>query len=88
MFYWPLVATRTLQTRTRTSFLGCIFIKLSGFLGTAFGPVKADINGNVVKVRTRFEKDPEGQKYLQVSLMQIFSLVYWRFSLLDDNIDG
>ncbi|PIO67637.1 glycolipid transfer protein [Teladorsagia circumcincta] len=24
-----------------------------GFLGTAFSPVKADINGNVVKVRTR-----------------------------------
>ncbi|KAK5965480.1 Glycolipid transfer protein [Trichostrongylus colubriformis] len=36
-----------------------------GFLGTAFSPVKADINGNVVKVRTRFEKDRIGQRYLQ-----------------------
>ncbi|EPB69124.1 glycolipid transfer protein [Ancylostoma ceylanicum] len=36
-----------------------------GFLGTAFAPVKADINGNVVKVRTRFEKDRIGQRYLQ-----------------------
>lgn len=31
-----------------------------GFLGTAFAPVKSDINGNVVKVRTRYEKDKEG----------------------------
>ncbi|KAK6042304.1 glycolipid transfer protein, partial [Cooperia oncophora] len=36
-----------------------------GFLGAAFSPVKADINGNVVKVRTRFEKDRIGQRYLQ-----------------------
>ncbi|VDM71321.1 unnamed protein product, partial [Strongylus vulgaris] len=38
---------------------------ISGFLGTAFSPVKADISGNVVKVRTRFEKDKTGQRYLQ-----------------------
>ncbi|KAK6036724.1 glycolipid transfer protein, partial [Cooperia oncophora] len=37
----------------------------TGFLGAAFSPVKADINGNVVKVRTRFEKDRIGQRYLQ-----------------------
>lgn len=36
-----------------------------GFLGTAFAPVKADIKGNVIKVRTRFEKDRAGQVYLQ-----------------------
>ncbi|KAE9416058.1 hypothetical protein Angca_002284, partial [Angiostrongylus cantonensis] len=36
-----------------------------GFLGTAFSPVKADINGNVVKVRTRYEKDKIGQQFLQ-----------------------
>ncbi|CAJ0581216.1 unnamed protein product, partial [Mesorhabditis spiculigera] len=36
-----------------------------GFLGTAFAPVKADISGNVTKVRARFEKNKEGQKYLQ-----------------------
>nr|CDJ97764.1 Glycolipid transfer protein domain containing protein [Haemonchus contortus] len=36
-----------------------------GFLGAAFSPVKADISGNVAKVRTRFEKDRIGQRYLQ-----------------------
>ncbi|VDL63393.1 unnamed protein product [Nippostrongylus brasiliensis] len=36
-----------------------------GFLGAAFSPVKADISGNVTKVRTRFEKDRIGQRYLQ-----------------------
>lgn len=36
-----------------------------GFLGAAFSPVKSDINGNVVKVRTRFEKNRTAQLYLQ-----------------------
>ncbi|KAJ1359628.1 hypothetical protein KIN20_018402 [Parelaphostrongylus tenuis] len=36
-----------------------------GFLGTAFLPVKADISGNVAKVRTRYEKDKIGQHFLQ-----------------------
>ncbi|KJH50106.1 glycolipid transfer protein [Dictyocaulus viviparus] len=36
-----------------------------GFLGAAFLPIKADINGNVVKVRTRYEKDKKGQRFLQ-----------------------
>lgn len=36
-----------------------------GFLGTAFLPVKADINGNVAKVRTCYEKDKIGQHFLQ-----------------------
>ncbi|VDM59856.1 unnamed protein product, partial [Angiostrongylus costaricensis] len=36
-----------------------------GFLGTAFLPVKADINSNVVKVRTRYEKDRIRQHFLQ-----------------------
>uniref|UniRef100_A0A8R1HGP4 GLTP domain-containing protein n=1 Tax=Caenorhabditis japonica TaxID=281687 RepID=A0A8R1HGP4_CAEJA len=35
------------------------------FLGTTFIPVRKDIQGNVDKVRARFEKDQEGQKYLQ-----------------------
>ncbi|CAO4368556.1 unnamed protein product [Caenorhabditis nigoni] len=35
------------------------------FLGTTFTLVRKDIQGNVDKVRTRFEKDQEGQKYLQ-----------------------
>ncbi|CAJ0941793.1 unnamed protein product, partial [Mesorhabditis belari] len=36
-----------------------------GFLGTAFAPVKADISGNVLKVRTRFEKNKAGQEFLE-----------------------
>ncbi|CAI4230557.1 unnamed protein product [Auanema sp. JU1783] len=36
-----------------------------GFLGTAFSPVRSDIQGNVDKVRHRFEKNKESQVYLQ-----------------------
>lgn len=36
-----------------------------GFLGTAFGPVKSDINGNVKKVREKYESDKEKMPYLQ-----------------------
>ncbi|CAD5215076.1 unnamed protein product [Bursaphelenchus okinawaensis] len=35
------------------------------FLGTAFIPVKNDVLGNVNKVRTMYQKDPEKYKYLQ-----------------------
>uniref|UniRef100_A0A1I7T7C4 Mitochondrial GTPase 1 n=1 Tax=Caenorhabditis tropicalis TaxID=1561998 RepID=A0A1I7T7C4_9PELO len=35
------------------------------FLGTTFTLVRKDIQGNVDKVRARFEKDQDGQKYLQ-----------------------
>ncbi|CCD73045.1 Glycolipid transfer protein domain-containing protein [Caenorhabditis elegans] len=35
------------------------------FLGATFSLVRKDIQGNVDKVRVRFEKDQEGQKYLQ-----------------------
>eukprot|EP00081_Caenorhabditis_elegans_P001383 NP_001022959.1 Uncharacterized protein CELE_Y82E9BR.14 [Caenorhabditis elegans] len=37
----------------------------SAFLGATFSLVRKDIQGNVDKVRVRFEKDQEGQKYLQ-----------------------
>ncbi|TKR67986.1 hypothetical protein L596_024044 [Steinernema carpocapsae] len=36
-----------------------------GFLGTAFGPVKSDINGNVTRVRAKYESNKEAMPYLQ-----------------------
>lgn len=35
------------------------------FLGTAFIPVKNDVLGNVNKVRTKYETDPEKYVFLQ-----------------------
>uniref|UniRef100_A0A914ZVS4 Glycolipid transfer protein domain-containing protein n=1 Tax=Parascaris univalens TaxID=6257 RepID=A0A914ZVS4_PARUN len=36
-----------------------------GFLGTAFTPVKKDISGNVLKVRSKFESNREKFKYVE-----------------------
>ncbi|KAH7722617.1 glycolipid transfer protein [Aphelenchoides avenae] len=36
-----------------------------GFLGTAFAPVKADISGNVKKVRAKYETNPQEMPFLE-----------------------
>jgi len=36
-----------------------------GFLGVAFSPVKSDIWGNVLKVKTKFETNPIAMRYVQ-----------------------
>ncbi len=39
--------------------------KFAGFLGAAFAPVKSDISGNVVKVRTKYESNPGAMRYVE-----------------------
>lgn len=42
-----------------------VVCKLTGFLGTAFAPVKSDISGNVRKVREKFLADPLAMPTIQ-----------------------
>lgn len=48
------------------SFRDCYFNgNVSGFLGTAFIPIKNDISSNVTKVRTKYESEKGKCKYIE-----------------------
>lgn len=38
---------------------------ISGFLGTAFIPIKNDISGNVTKIRIKYETRKDKYKYIE-----------------------
>ncbi|VDO13874.1 unnamed protein product [Brugia timori] len=44
---------------------GVFKVAISGFLGTAFIPIKNDISGNVAKVRTKYESGIDKCKYIE-----------------------